>query len=217
MSIPRSTRRVGLSAVGLIYAGVLPYAKRIDVRTGQPEYVVLLGREHKEVGWSDSEKWAPFGGRPDPRDASAADAAAREAYEESMGFLGSPGDLRELVNSSIGIRTGPEGVLYLAEVPYDDGLPTYFANVVGYLAACKRSTPTGTGLRRIVPTCPEGYLEKTSVAWVPASKVARMARFESARPMSVHVPQDVLRWSFARSFAAVERAVPWLFEGPPRA
>lgn len=47
----------------------------------------LIGKEQYHQHWSDSEKWADFGGGVDQADEDITSTAAREAWEESMGCI----------------------------------------------------------------------------------------------------------------------------------
>lgn len=126
----------------------MPYARH------QGQLWLLLGQEMREEGWSGSEKWAPFGGGVDPGE-TLEEAAAREGYEESMGLLGSKASL---------LRRGQPwshhgGLTLLLPFSYDRRLPRYFRQFFTYAKRCLRQT------------CPEGWYEKTRIAWVRLDRV----------------------------------------------
>jgi 8-oxo-dGTP pyrophosphatase MutT (NUDIX family) len=132
------------------YAGILPYAM---VR-GEP--VLLLGREKKIPGWRGSGLWAPFGGGVEAGESLRA-AALREGYEETMGMLGTPGQLSRGIHPAPWRHTG--GATWLLPIPYHKQLSAYFRNFYLYSQHCHK-----TG-------CPTGWYEKTEIRWVPLRKV----------------------------------------------
>ena len=133
------------------YGGVLPYARH------QGQLWLLLGQEMHLDGWNGSEKWSSFGGSVDPGE-TLEEAAAREGYEESMGLLGRPSYLRR--------RGHPwshhGGLTLLLPLSYDRRLPRYFRHFFLYAKRCRRQT------------CPEGWYEKTRIAWVRLDRVHRL-------------------------------------------
>ena len=74
-----------------MYVGVLPYTYDIN-----NNLLFLLGRERYVEGWKDSHLWSGFGGKLEKKDISIIEGAAREAYEESMGILGT---VEQIVNN----------------------------------------------------------------------------------------------------------------------
>jgi hypothetical protein len=81
----------------MVYVGVLPYSIN-----EKGNIVFLLGKERYEKDWNDSLLWSGFGGKLEDTDESIIHGIAREAYEESMGFLGSFKDLYNyIINNPI--------------------------------------------------------------------------------------------------------------------
>ena len=106
----------------------------------------------------------------DETDASAVEAAARECYEETMGLLGSLQDIIHLIQRSgkfvIPTTQGLEGTAaeYLVRIKWESDLPKRFENVYSYFLKCAEPHPYKIGYDYI-PTCPDGYLEKTRLRW----------------------------------------------------
>lgn len=99
----------------ILYSAVLPYSFWND------SIYYLLGKEHG--GWDS------FGGKPEYGE-TVIKTAAREAYEESKGLLGSYSDIEWILNNSASIRYnkpphGP-GCVYFMQIGYDDNLPMLF-------------------------------------------------------------------------------------------
>ncbi|BCU03093.1 hypothetical protein [Pandoravirus japonicus] len=202
------------------YAGVLPWARRPRSGRGRGgdgpsgrDVVVLLGQERYEPGWRDSGRWSDFGGgveRAADRDEVA--AAAREAYEETMGMLGSRDEIEAALRSAaaagrlVEARSPKGAVVFLWEVPYDAALPTQFARVYAY---AREAAAAATGPRAWRAdeafAAPKGYYEKTNVAWVPvpalieaveAALPAAEARAQGRAPLA---DPGLLRDDFART------------------
>lgn len=82
---------------GYVFAtGILFYAYTPD-----NELVFLLGQEQSSPSWKDSERWADFGGGVEVTDTCVTHAAAREAYEETMGCVTTQERLREALESRL--------------------------------------------------------------------------------------------------------------------
>lgn len=79
----------------MVYVGVLPYSIN-----EKGNIVFLLGKERYEPGWNDSLLLSGFGGKLEDSDESIIYGIAREAYEESMGFLGSFKDLYNYITNN---------------------------------------------------------------------------------------------------------------------
>lgn len=129
-----------------MWVGVLPYARNIE---GQ--YYFLLGKEHNVDGWYDSGKWAHFAGGLDPGE-DIRDGAVREAYEESMGFLGTRADKAKLNDDNL-VRVSDSICVYLIEIDYNPNLPKLFSDVYHYF------------LEAGVRTDKEGFFEKVEIGW----------------------------------------------------
>lgn len=127
------------------YVGVLPYAK-----VGNKVYF-LLGKE--KGGYSD------FGGKPD-RGERPMETAAREAYEESMGFLGSITKIKKGIKEKNKFALPNKiGYIYLLRINYNKDLPTLFNDVYTYVNKCR--------------SCPKGWLEKTRMKWFSRSELCK--------------------------------------------
>lgn len=157
------------------YTGVQPIAWDVETPNidGRDRLKFLLGREHPEIGWEDSNKWSDFGGRPHPMD-NLLDNAAREAWEESMGLLGSMEEIREAVKKSgkiVRIYAAPNvqtGVVFLMPIPYQPDLPHLFARVYDYFKRCTVKSERGFDY---IPSCLEGFYEKTEIQWFTARQL----------------------------------------------
>lgn len=175
------------------YAGVLPYAT-VPLSVAMSGVVFLLGREHPEEGWSGSNTWADFGGAPDDKELPDA-AGAREMWEETMGMLGTQSEiLSRLRTSARPVTFGASvGVTWLLPIAYDAELPKRFSNVVEYLSHCTRAHPSKKGFK-FLPSCPDGWLEKTGLMWISARrlKAAALGRWSSAWSSKPHFRPELL-------------------------
>lgn len=138
------------------YAGVLPFA----IHKGKTVY--LIGKEHYQKYWPGSGLWSDFGG--DPEDESPLKGAAREFYEETMGFFGT---LTEIVSM---LKKGkrysvPGGYMYTIKIKYDPLLPSMFERVHRYFLQCAKLHKYKSGYMAI-PSCPDGLFEKTDIKWI---------------------------------------------------
>lgn len=118
------------------YAGVIPMT---------PD-AMLLGKDEATGEWSD------FGGGPDENETPEL-TASREAYEESLGLLGSPDQIRE----QIVLLSGGVGHHYMMKLSMNASLPRQFAQ------KRKRSKHKD-----------EVFLEKSEIRWVPWHKVGSL-------------------------------------------
>lgn len=193
------------------YAGVLPWARVPD--TG--EVVILLGQERFEPGWRDGGRWSDFGGGTEPAvDRDRIEAAAREAYEETMGMLGSRAEIETALRAAaradrLREARSPKGAsVFLLEVPYDPMLPRQFARVRAYAleAAAARDKGSATG-GHLCATPAKGYYEKRAVEWVPARTLTDIVNdalpVAEMRARGLVPPRDrgLLRDDFARTVA----------------
>lgn len=143
--------------------GVLPIAK-----AGKGRVMFLLGREQMFKGWKGSGKYADFGGAIDKGE-NVLECAAREGYEESMGFLGSKEEIRQkVVPGNEGFIDGfihPESNVHMVvaiKIYYNKYMPSVFKNVFDYVTKCAKKIPEG---KYVIDSCPEGFLEKDEVRW----------------------------------------------------
>ena len=127
----------------------------------------LLGKEAVWPGFLDSGKWSCFGGKIEDGEPPV-DAAAREAYEESMGMFGSESELRTMIMRcspaelefkatlyhELGIHLFPIRIKYTADAPL------YFDRFCRYAAAAGATASNQCGM-----------FEKTHVAWLSRSQL----------------------------------------------
>lgn len=141
------------------HAGILPW-----MLTEDNTPIFLLGYEST---WSGVGKWSEFGGKPERDDPDLYYSAAREAYEESMGMLGSI----EYIFDNINKREAFVSKKKAAIIPYkvDDhiiniykDLPILFERMYNYVTPCMRRNKTGN---MAVNSCPGGRFEKSKIKW----------------------------------------------------
>ena len=142
------------------YGGIIPY-----YCDEQGVYYLLLGRE------SYDQTWAPFGGHTETGE-NITTASTREAYEETMGILGSWDQIQTMISqakygivycNTRGSRPGGSwSFQFLIPIAREDALalPNYFNNVYQYLTHCSN-----------VARASEGCYEKTELAWFPLTEV----------------------------------------------
>ena len=159
--------------------GVLPVA-----RAGKGSVMFLLGREQMFKGWKGSGKYADFGGGIDKGE-NVLECAAREGYEESMGFLGSKEDIRKkVVPGSEGFidgfihPAGSEHMVIAIKIYYNKYMPSVFKDVFEYITRCAKKIPEG---KYVIKSCPEGYLEKDEVRWFGYDELKKMVENEDNR------------------------------------
>lgn len=151
------------------YAGVLPYA----IHNGKKYY--LIGKEHRQIGWSGSSKWSDFGG--DPEHETPSKGAAREFYEETMGFFGNMSDIVKKLSKEKRISV-PGGYTYLMKIDYDKNLPALFERVHRYFLQCSKMHKYKQGYLEI-PSCPDGLFEKTDIKWVTENELKNAVKGNS--------------------------------------
>lgn len=156
------------------YVGVLPYA----IHNGKTMY--LIGKEHAEAGWNGSKKWSDFGGDPDGE--TSLKGAAREFYEETMGFFGTISELTKRLKTSPVIKTFGS-CTYLLELEYDPLIPKIYERVHRYFLQCATRDRHRKGYMSI-PSCPEGLFEKTDIRWISETQLraAMKKRSKQYRP-----------------------------------
>lgn len=128
------------------YLGVLPYAYTPD-----DKLVFLLGQESSEHT-HDAYLWGAFGGGPEKEDLSLYHGAARECYEESMGFIGTQEEILESILKAAQIYADATAVIFPMRIAYDTKLPEVYHRVYDYAKKCIKS-------------CPIGWLEKMEIGW----------------------------------------------------
>lgn len=138
------------------FLGVLPYSYN-----HQGNVVFLLGQERFETGFSDSLLWSGFGGRPEPEDSNVYQGASREAWEESMGFLGSQEELYlKLVQSDEMYTGGSGGITFLLKIPFDNNIHYLYKNIYNYI---RKSYP--------IHLAPKGFYEKIDISWFSSTDI----------------------------------------------
>jgi hypothetical protein len=140
-----------------MYAGVLPFAV-----VGKQIYF-LIGKEHYSYKWSGSNKWSDFGGDDDNE--PTLPAAAREFYEESLGFFGNFSELKKLLKKSATKIKVNGGYTFLLEIAYDKNLPKTYKNVYKYIHKDAYSDDPN-----------HGFMEKTLVEWIKKEDLEKMIR-----------------------------------------
>ncbi len=116
----------------------------------------FLGEETK---FTRSE-FSPFGGTPEDDDGDIFHAAARECYEESMGFLGSKEEILNMrIQHNVGYRDD-FAIIFTIHIKYDDKLSKLFRDIYKY-------TMEGAQMRNYR----EGYYEKTGLRWFTAQEI----------------------------------------------
>ena len=158
------------------YAGVLPFS--FGPTSGQLYF--LLGQEQFKTDWKGSMLWSDFGGGREGTE-TPKEGAAREFYQESMGFWGSEAAILERLDDSKRVEV-KNGYMYLLEIPYfpnedqagTTSLAAAYARVVQYFGACAREQQPPRGFKEI-PTCPNGWYEKTHIRWFTARHLRRLA------------------------------------------
>lgn len=153
-SMPQHDSSVALGPTH--YVGVLPYAHHQGTR------YYLLGKEHLETGWDGSGKWSDFGGDPEGEEPYI--GAAREFYEETMGFFGNLEELKLLVRNGIRVQVGG-GYTFLVEIPFDPNVSILFERVHRYFLQCASMHKQKKGYM-FIPSCPSGMYEKTDIRWI---------------------------------------------------
>lgn len=119
---------------------------------------VLCGREVVKKNWDSSNRFAGFGGMKE-NDESNRRCAARECYEESMGFFGTEEEIFKKLNKNHPDYIG-ENVLngykcYWIKYDLDDEIITTFKNVYNYLKQSKGITTKAKN----------GFFEKTELKY----------------------------------------------------
>lgn len=117
-----------------------------------------------------SMRWSDFGGHVD-RGESLLQAAAREAYEESMGLLGTAQQVEEELRAQRApqIRTkNARGAHFLLRVRFDHTLPRAFNAFRHYAQTSALAAGTNA-----LPAQENGFWEKVRCAWVPLNSVER--------------------------------------------
>ena len=117
----------------LKFVSVLPISKFNNT------IYILLGREQAYKNWKDSFKYCDFGGLIEKNE-NILDAAARECYEETMGFLGSYEYIRKNISPNskyfINAIKFNNGIIIIYKIDYDKNIENHFENVFNYFKKC---------------------------------------------------------------------------------
>lgn len=162
----------------IIYSGIIPYSYNYKNK----KTYVLMGYEE-----STTKKWdkgfSGFGGSPDKNE-TPEETAAREAYEESMGFLGDKKEIEKLIESGELIKeTTNNGKLvyqYFVKIPYNHHLCKNYKNVYNYVKEGYRSNNI---------EIPDGYLEKKNLKWIDVENIENLEI--KWRPCFKNVPEII--------------------------
>ena len=158
------------------FVGVLPYS--IDP---MGKTVFLLGQERFQPIWKDSLKWSEFGGKMERYDRSEAHGAAREAYEESMSFLGTKADIyKKIKNNNFHNFHNHKATIFPIFIAYDSELPTKFHTAYQYVKE---------GTNKFKCKIRDGYFEKSAIGWFTREQI-------------INDP-DKFRWPFRKSFVEI--------------
>lgn len=111
-SVTTTTTRTKNPVATFKYAGVLPFS--FGPTSGQLYF--LLGQEQFKQDWEGSTTWADFGGGREGNE-TPKEAAAREFYQESMGFWGSQETILARLDDLKRVEVN-NGYMYLMEIPY---------------------------------------------------------------------------------------------------
>lgn len=145
-------------------AGMLP----INVING--ELYFLLGKDRNDNSWSD------FGGRAEECDGgNCKETAAREFLEESLGVVMEMDSIRNRLkdpdsHKRLDSRTmgGLPYYMFLIHCPYNTWYPTAFRRNLKFLKHMN---------------CHRRYLEKTDIAWFPASEIMEVLDGKRSRTL----------------------------------
>jgi hypothetical protein len=130
----------------LLYCGVLPYDILND------ELIILLGKEL-------NGQWSDWGGGPDILDVDdlglydPKKTAAREAWEESRGMLGSESEILSFLDETYMFSKDNESCIYPVRIKYDPNFSYYFLINTAYSFDPQISLP-------------HTHLEKTEAIWI---------------------------------------------------
>jgi ADP-ribose pyrophosphatase YjhB (NUDIX family) len=145
------------------------------------EMMVLLGRERS------NRKWSGFGGGLQRRE-SPAQGAAREAWEESLGYLGKINEIKpHLV--LLGEVKETAHTYYTLPIEYDEKLPMYYHMSYDFIRTC--------GKKKLEKHCSE----KIQIAWVSwttlkhavMNGVRQLGRDMVLQPTFFHELDEILR------------------------
>jgi hypothetical protein len=165
-------------------AGILPYAYFNNT------IYFLFGREHLQSGWSGSGTLADFGGAVEDDHINPATlaefgatasevarvAAAIEFWEETMGLFYTKKEAYTMLKQQNGLMVKNGGYAeHLMKIDYNPYWVELFTNAWNYVMSCavafngtenKKEAYGKKGVAYHIPSCPDGYTEKTEIKWV---------------------------------------------------
>lgn len=101
-------------------AGILPIAYYNN------NIYFLFGRETMDIKYKDSGKWSDFGGSYE-KDETKKETAIREGFEETMGFIGSENDIKNLIEKKLVKRFFiNKYTTFVVKINYDENLPSKY-------------------------------------------------------------------------------------------
>jgi len=174
----------------LRHAGILPYSIVKD-KSGQARVCFLLGQEHPETGWADSLNWSSFGGKPEKGE-TPFESAAREAYEESMGFLGEERDIKDRLiqlyrDGKLAYIESGKSVTYLLPIKFDANHPLLYSQIYTYVHNATKEVklkkkPTKKGIKYDNFHClhgmfKDGFFEKIDIKWIVDSDLSKLVYY----------------------------------------
>lgn len=197
-------------SVILKYCGIIPYA------VYDSSIYLLLGKEIEILGWESSNKWSDFGGSPDENDYNDSktsqvtdtillsldemiSASSREAYEETMGFIGTQAEIIEKIKKKgrILILNDSGAFICLLPIEYDINMPHYFNACYSYFTRCTMEHPHLQ--YKYVLSCPKGYMEKCEMRWVSLSEIKNVISVYKKDDAS----EQIYRKSFLKSISTI--------------
>ncbi len=141
------------------------------------ELYIILGKESYEEGWSGSETWSSFGGRPNydvyPNQIeNALDEAIREFDEESMGIFGSKENIREKISKKYYLNETKTALSFFLFIEFEDPsnidvIVDVFKNIYLHFAQC--TIEDNNRRLRLPGPCYDGFLEKTDLGFFKVS------------------------------------------------
>lgn len=170
---------------------------------------ILLGQELKIPGWHASEKWSDFGGAPkmtsiinkdegrEEVEESDQQTAAREWREETSGIYGCLPTYCGVLSSSPKIEISSDVVIYLVCVPFSKDLPSFHNNQYRFYKRCMKPVPNRLiDIPQYIPSCPEGFNEKSSLEWYTIHEILSEVQTHS------QIQNSKFRSSFIKSFSS---------------
>lgn len=138
------------------------------------ELVFLLGKENKSLYSSDSNKYCDFGGSR-YKNESILETAIREFDEESMGVIMDINTLQiKLLDPHTFYVIINNYVQYVVKIEYDETIPLFYNRIRNKLENCMKYS---TNYYYKIPTCPNGYLEKSKMKWFTLNDLKKNIKY----------------------------------------